>query len=96
MILNIILPFYTEITFLFLIGICTYNYLFKINPKLNNDNFPLEELAIFILISIIFIIYFLFKDPEVLFFSNRLILIEYNIIIIKLFLLLQFFILCIL
>ncbi len=90
------LTFSFEIFFIFLICIFIYHFLFSVNTKLHNDNFPIEFYSMFSLLFFFIIIYFFFKEPTLLFYTDRWISIESNNIIIKLFLLLQFCILCIL
>lgn len=92
--LSLIMPFYIESIFCFLIILFIYHYLFSVNPKLHNDNFSLTNLALFFLMSIIIILYLLIKDPEIFYYSSRLVSLDLNNLLIKLFLLIQFSFLC--
>lgn len=87
------LPFFFEIFFSILIILLICHY-FCINNKLLNDNFPIEQLNSFILLSLICLLYFYIQETSFFYYSNNLILIDYNNIIIKFFLLLQLFIFC--
>lgn len=91
-----IIPFYIEIILCFLILLIIYQYLFIINTKLHNDNFPLENFSLFIFFSILIVIYIFIKDIDILIYSHRLFSIEPNNLLIKLFLLIQFCFLCLL
>jgi len=95
-ILLLIIPFYIEISLCILILLSMYHFLFNINSKLHNDNFPLESIALFLSLSFFIILYLFIKDIAIITFTHRLFSIESNNLLIKLFLLIQFSILCLL
>lgn len=94
-------PFMIEIILCFLIFLLIFIYMKniyinKIKIKLHNDNFILEFFTFFLFFTVIFLLYFCIKDIEIFIYSDRLFMMETNNLIIKIFLLLQFCILCIL
>ena len=95
-ILLYLIPFYVEIFLCFLILLIIYHYIFNINIKLHNDNLSLLNIALLSSYTIIIIVYFIINDAFILFFSHKLFSIEFNNLLIKLFLLVQFCILCLL
>ena len=94
-------PFLVEIILCFLIFLLIFIYLknlyiSKIKIKLHNDNIILEFFTFFLFFSVIWLIYFCIKDIEIFLYADKLFMMETNNIIIKIFLLLQFCVLCIL
>lgn len=97
----LVAPFLVEIILCFLIFLLIFIYmknlyLSKIKIKLHNDNFVLEFFTFFLFFSVICLLYFCIKDIEIFIYADKLFMMETNNLIIKIFLLLQFCILCIL
>jgi len=93
--MSFILPFVIEIFLSVLICLFASLYLFIINIGFKRDNFSLNFFVLLLFIVCIIVIYISTKDIELFYFIDRFWVVEGNNFIIKLFLLIQFLILCI-
>lgn len=92
----IFLPFFIEIVSFFFITILVSIYLFNIDLNINNDKFLIEFILLFLFFFSIIYSYICLVDIELCFYYDKLFVIETNNLFVKLFMLLQFTLLCIL
>lgn len=83
------LPFLIEIVIFSLIVFLINIYLFRINSTINNDQFLVDFLIIFLFILNILFIYLFFVDIELFFFIDKLMVVDINNLFVKLFLLIH-------
>jgi NADH-quinone oxidoreductase subunit N len=100
-ILVIFAPFLIEIILCLLIFILIFIYILnvymnKFGVKLHNDNFPIEFFTFFLFLFTIILIYLCIKDINIFMYSDKLFVMEKNNLLIKIFILFLFCILCLL
>ncbi len=93
---NILLPFIVEIIIFTMIILLVFIYLFNVNIKINTDKFLLEFIILFLTLIVIILSYISITNIELYLYFDKLYSIETNNILIKLFIIIQFILLCIL
>lgn len=91
-----LLPFIIELVIFIIIMLLVFIYLFNINIYISNDKFLIEFLLLFLSLFSIILIYICFTNIELFFYFDKLFVIETNNLLIKIFILIQFNLLCIL
>jgi hypothetical protein len=91
-----LLPFIIEFILFGLIILFSCMYLFNVNQTVSNDRFLIEFILLFFTLVFIILLYISITDIHLFYNTSRLYTIENNNFLVKIFILLQFNILCIL